>query len=262
MLLDSLVIGSTVESALYSLVNDCYYLPTNTYSPLFYKKLKHRLFLSPRRDYSWSRIGIILSLTGKLLSYENIGNVRIRDKQISIASSLGSVKYDFEKCIIFDPTGINLENKILKQAPNKYFVYDDFELSNLGAKHKFIKSKEQAGTFAREIHYYTSSRVDGANYVTDCVAESHLTENQLSSVEYSDSMVRFAVERHLTSIGIHGNMEGVYKSGKPKYRKPKVIHKRRIITEKDCNVYQDSEKVKFLNLSIEEILDAPSPTGS
>ena len=42
-------------------------------------------------------------------------------------------------------------------------------------------------------------------------------------MDYSDSMVRFVVSRHLTSIGIYGSFMDTYKSGKPKYRKPKIV---------------------------------------
>ena len=135
------------------------------------------------------------------------------------------------------------------------FVYDDYELSNLGGKHPYLEPKETIEHFGGKIFYYISDRVDGAQYVTDCIVESQLTTEELNSVEYSDSMVRFLVERHLTSIGICGNIVGIYKNGKPKFRKPKVVHRSRAVLKKDMNKYKNSAKVSFLELKLEEVLD-------
>ena len=54
----------------------------------------------------------------------------------------------------------------------------------------------------------------------------------------------------------------MYKNGTPKYRKPKVLHKERIVQERDQNHYEDSENVKFLNLTLKEIFDEFSPPRS
>ena len=72
-------------------------------------------------------------------------------------------------------------------------------------------------------------------------------------------MSRFAVIRHLTSIGVHGSFMNFYKNGTPKYRKPKVKHKKRIVVPKEMNKYQDSELVKFLDLSVKEVIDGRCP---
>ena len=75
-------------------------------------------------------------------------------------------------------------------------------------------------------------------------------------------MARFAVIRHLTSIGIHGNFMNLYKNGLPKYRKPKVVHKKRLVLEREQTIYENSERVKFLRLTIKEIFDEFSTTRS
>ena len=142
---------------------------------------------------------------------------------------------------------------------SEYRVIDDFELSNLGGKFSYLQPKIAKESFAGQIHYYTSLRVDGANYVTDCAVESVLDEQQVYDVNYSDSIVRFAVKRHLTSLGIHGTFMNYYKNGEPKYRRPKIVHRNRTVIRQEKNKYIDSESVKFLDLSLKEILDASSP---
>ena len=251
----SLVIGSCLESALYSFLTGAYYLSTLKFGPVFYDTVSLRFLGNERKDYTWSRIQLYMALMGKLMAYSKIHNIRIDGDRVKLSTSDGFFKYKFQKCEIFDPTGIELENNIKDLRPLKYLVYDDFELSNLGAKHEWLQPKETQDSFARKIHYYVSSRVDGAKYVTDCVVESILTREQIHDFDYSDTMARFAVERHLSSIGVEGNFMKMYKNGTPKYRKPKVLHKERIVQERDQNHYEDSENVKFLNLTLKEIFD-------
>ena len=93
--------------------------------------------------------------------------------------------------------------------------------------------------------------------MTDCVSESVLSKEQLYSSEYSDAIVRFCIIRHLNSIGIHGNFMNFYKNGDPKYRKPKVIHKKRIVIQKEQDIYEDSDIVKIVDFSMGEIFNVP-----
>ena len=262
MLLDKIVIGQTVESAMYAFLNDSYFLPSSSATPIFYDKLDDAIFGTKRKDYTWSRLQLILSLSGKLLNYENLQNINVTENNIKLSSDFGNFKYSFNRCYIFNPAGINIENNIVKHVESKYIVYDDFEISQLGGKHTYLPEKIGPDALASKIYFYISNRVDGANYITDCVVESNLAKNQLNDVNYSDSLIRFAILRYLASIGIHGNFMSLYKNGNSKFRKPKVKHKKRIICEVDQNIYEDTEKVKIVNFSMKEILNEISPTGS
>ena len=261
MSLSKIVIGADTRSALYAFLKDYYFLPTGP-GPIFYKKMPVRLLGSDRQDYSWSRLCICMALQGKLLSYNKIANINISENILKISDENKVYKHEFKECLIFDSSGIQLENVIVSAAPDTYLVYDDFELSCLGGKHKYLKPKLYPNAIGKEIHYYSSDRVDGAKYVTDCVVESVLSKEQLTDFNYSDTMVRFAVERHLTEIGVLGNFMNLYKSGQPKYRKPKVVHKNRVVYKKDNCKYKNSQAVKFLNLSLEEVLSAAGSSRS
>ena len=202
-----------------------------------------------------------MALSGKLLTSKSVKKVRIRDNSIAISYSDGSDKYQFGLCNIFNTTLIDTENTVIKYQEPLYHVYDDFELSSLGERRKHIESKMSSHDLAREIHYYISQRVDGANFVTDCLAYSLLNKEQLNDPNFSDFMARFSVERHLTSLGINGIFMKYYKNGNVKYRKPKVVHKKRISVKEDKNIYQDSSNVKFMNLEMEKIFDLFSAPG-
>lgn len=262
MLLDKLTIGSSIESIVYAFVTDSYFLPTLSFGPMFYEDLSSKILLTNRKDFTWSRLQLSMALSGKLLNYDNIQSIKVTENLVKISSELGLHKYEFEVCDVFDPTGVQLDNNIVQHRDMLYKVYDDFEISNLGGKHKYLEPKESDDDLATQIHYYTSDRVDGANYVTDCVSQSRLTKEQLNDINYSDSIVRFAVSRHLTSIGIHGTFMNRYKSGKPKFRKPKIVHKKRVVLPQEMNRYEDSQSIRFLNLSIKEIIDGTSTKRS
>jgi hypothetical protein len=193
-----------------------------------------------------------MALTGKLLNYKGLQNIKIEENLLKVTSGDTVYKYNFESCVIFDPTGVNIDADMAEAIPQVYQVYDDFEISNLGGKHKYLRPKIGPEF---EIYYYNSERVHGANYVTDCVVKSKLNKQQLNSVEYSDSLIRFVVLRDLEEIGIKGNLMGLYKNGSSKYRRPKVKHKKRVILERDKNKYADSKYLKFKSMTLQEVFD-------
>jgi len=66
----------------------------------------------------------------------------------------------------------------------------------------------------------------------------------------------FAIKRHLESMGINGIFMKFYKNGKPKYRKPKIRHVKRIISKLDNSAYEGALGVDFAeNMSFKEILN-------
>lgn len=234
MLLKTVVIGSNVESANFALINDYYFINVREYLQPFYENIS-----------DWSRVILELGFSGKLLSYEECPRIRIEDNNIKISSDSKVYKYSFNTCYVLDPTRVNHENQILKPKNKVFLVLDDFELSQLGKVRSSIPDSSERSNFCRKILFYTSNRVDGANYITDCVVESLLTQESLNNFDYSDTMVKFVVERYLKSQGIRGVFMNLYKNGTPKYRKPLVKHVRRLVIEKDNNLYKDSETIKF-----------------
>ena len=256
MLLRNVVVGSDLESAVYSFLTDSFYLDTCSFGPVFYQQPSIKIMGSDRADFTRTRILLLLSLQGKLLSCTPPAGLKIRDNRVIFTRDGQVYKYLFQKCEIFDSTGVDLENSLIHAQPPEFIVYDDFELSHLGAKHKSLPPKiSHADSLASEIHFYISDRVDGANYITDCIAQSKLSREQINDFEYSDSMARFCVERYLESIGIMGTFMRFYKSGKSKFRKPKVIHRSRVVIQRDRNIYKESDLVKFKNTSLREIFD-------
>ena len=254
MLLSTVVIGSTVESLVYSFINGHYFLSVRRRPCLFYDNLKFRILGCKSELQAWKKICLMQGLLGKLLTYEEIDSVRIRENTMRINSKEGNYAYEFNECHIFDSSIVKTENNIASYRDSTFLVLDDFELSQLGPKIKCLRPRHKEHGFAKRINFYTSSRVDGADYITDCIVESNITKKQLYDFEYSDTMARFEVEHYLNSNDVFGILMGKYKNGTPKYRKPKVVHVKRLVFEIDNNIYYDSKNVKFMNKTMPEII--------
>lgn len=256
MFIDNVVVGNTVESMFYALTKGYYHLTTPRHPLLFYRCLDIPILGYTSEPGAWTRLSMTLGLCGKLLNFSNIENVRIADNILKVSHSLGVARYAFENCEIFDTTSVIHENKTLKANNPTFLVLDDFELKNLGRSVTKIKERKTSDNFMTQIHFYTSERVDGAKFITDCVSESTLTQSQINSFDFSDSIARFVVERYLQSVGVFGLSAGRYKSGKVKYRKPRVKHVKRYISKIDNNIYEQTKSVKFVRRSLREIVDA------
>ena len=248
MLLNNVVIGSTVQSAEFALSRGYYFINVREELQPFYSNISE-----------WSKLMLELGFSGKLLSYDHTPRIRIEDSNLKVTSDSNVFKYEFDQCYILDPTRVQHENELLKAVPKTFLVLDDFELSQLGEKRSSIPEMREASNFMSRLTFYISGRVDGASYITDCVVESVLTHERLNNFDYSDTMVKFAVERYLKSQGVNGLFMNLYKNGTPKYRKPIVKHVKRLVIEMDNNKYKDSEIVKF---SIQDTLDEIKPEGT
>ena len=248
MLLKNVVIGSTVESANFALINNYYFINVRKYMQPFYIDID-----------DWSRAILELGFSGKLLSYDECPKIKIEENRLKITSDSNLHKYFFETCYVLDPVMVVHENEIIKTNKKTFLVLDDFELSKLGKGTETLSNLISDSKFAGKIVFYTSDRVDGATYITDCVVESTLTQEDLNIFDYSDTMVKFAVERYLNSQDIKGLFMNFYKNGTPKYRKPSVKHVRRLIIEKDNNIYKDSSTVKFKAQDIDELKPKGTP---
>ena len=56
----------------------------------------------PVKLYAW--------FTFKLITFDDMKTIRVIDDQIRISAQNKTYKYDFEKCFVFDPTGIQPDN--------------------------------------------------------------------------------------------------------------------------------------------------------
>ena len=255
MFLEKVVIGNSIESHLYAFFNDCYHIANTNFSPLFFENLDFKLFGTTNCKEIWTRLNIISGFLGLNLNTESSVQIKIAGNIIKIIADNSLNKYSFNKCFIFDSVNVSVENAVQKVRKKLYRVIDDFEIKNLGKSVTNIPSFPCASEVVNRVYFYTSDRIDGAKYITDCVVESFLTSEQLYDFDYSDTAIKFAVQRRLLDDGYRGRPIGYLKSGKPKHYKPELTHHMRQSRPLDRNMYSDSKNVKFLDLSAKEILN-------
>ncbi len=247
MHLDDVVIGHSLSSLLYAYNNGYYFLSVFPHGPYFYET--NLYYENPQQI--WREYRLKLSLLGKALVSSDTSCPQIRGQKLVLNSTNGIQEYSFERCHVASGTRINHENEIMAPSPPSYKVIDDFEVRRLGKKYNNIRPIYRPSVMlGREIHFYTSSRISGASYITDCIVISELTYNMLHDIEYSDVAVKFLLESEMRKTrDIQGKKMGRYKSGKVKYHKPEATHCTRRIIEKDNNEYIDTDIVKFITLS-------------
>ena len=112
MLLNGVVIGSSVEAAYYSLVNDLFFIPTRKISPMFYEHSPVQILGLTKKSEIWTKINLMLGLLSKRINFGDESSIRVVGNVIRITSENVTFKYQFEGLYIFDSTGVQLENEI------------------------------------------------------------------------------------------------------------------------------------------------------
>ena len=242
MFLNEVVIGSSVQSMLYAFFTDRYHILNPSFLPLFYERLDMNIFGTKNTKEIWTRLKLMNSFLVKELGGVNLRQIRIEDKKIRMTYVRSVVEHEFDKCFVFNTENLLVENEIAHPAETEFKVVDDFEVNNLGKQALTVEIINRRTPFINKVNFYTSGRIDGAKYVTDCVSESTLTKEQLGNVDYSDTIAKFIIQDVL----------------KKTYKNPIVSHRSRKAVPVERTVYKNSESVKFLNLSLEEIVDACS----
>jgi len=132
--------------------------------------------------------------------------LRLDENEISVTSNFfRRVKLRFSNLTIFDTENVS---GLPFEAPktSEYRVLDWFNVRS-GMKHdNWILNDDSK--FVEKIHFYISPRILGDKPYKDLVAESYLNEDQLRSVDYTDSIVRLKVINMMKHAGIKGSSNG------------------------------------------------------
>lgn len=250
MHLEQVVIGSTVESILYAFVNGYYHINNSDLPPLFYESYEDPPIPNEKLRI-WKRLNLIQSFLSRNIILRGDIQIKIGSNQLKAIDVNGAKLYHFENCHVFQTSQVTLlDNEVKVFKKKTYRVIDDFEIRNLGKAVKSIDTSQQK----ERMHFYISDRIDGANYITDCVYETTLTESQLNDLEYSDVANKFHIQRFLSSSAYRGKVVAKDKDNKPKYLRPEATHVRRIVVPIDNSLYEDSARVKFKNIKLSELV--------
>ena len=257
MLLNKVVIGHSPESAAYAFLNECYHIQSTDFQPLFFEEYeKFSLFRVKNKSHIWRNLKLWLGLLARNLDYPSLERIRIQDNKIKLFDDNLLAEFEFEKCFIFESLNVAHESEIQETKPPVYKVIDDFIVSRIGKKTTHIAPIYTGDDLLREAYFYNSLRVDGAKFVTDAVTVSYLSHAQLYDFDYSDTMANFKLKSQLNALGYIGYKEkGKYKNGADIYKKLATKHVKRYVLEQDKNKYLDTQSVRFLAPSIQDIFN-------
>lgn len=257
MLVKGVVIGHSVESVLYAYLNGHHHVQSAPNLPYFFEEYNDfALFGTTNKKQIWQKLKMHLGLLARGLDYPDLKQIRIEDETISLFSDSLLCRFGFQECYVFETLNVAHESKIIEHAETSYMVVDDFKVSRMGKSTTHIDPVQTSDDLLNQAYFYNSMRIDGAKWVTDVITVSNLKQEELQDFDYSDTIVMFKLRKLIRDMGFKGLKEkGKYKNGTDIYKKPTVQHIKRYVTPVDKNVFESTERVKFVSLDIQEILN-------
>jgi hypothetical protein len=170
------------------------------------------------RELLWERLLFLLSLDGKVPLSNLCHTLRYTGETMICSNEYSKIaEVQFENCFYFGEDkseGLAIEKDV---ADPSYICYDWIAF-NRGGKHEidYIKTNDR---LVQEVWFYSSDRIDGATAVKDACVVSALTQCELRSFDYSETMARFKLVHEMESRGMKGLFNGHGPNGKPKYYK-------------------------------------------
>ena len=104
----------------------------------------------------------------------------------------------YENLHVFDVCNIEGLEDYFSQQQTTNRVLDWFDVRSIRGPQSEILTSDD---FVNNVHFFKSCRIDGNTEHQDIVCESFLSNEQLKSTEYSDTMSRFKTIHELSKLG-------------------------------------------------------------
>jgi hypothetical protein len=205
------------------------------------------------KEILWERLMFVLSYFGKAPLSNLCKSMRYTGNTLIFSDEYAKIaEINFNHCYYFGDKNCH---KLLNEKTidtGEYICYDWIAF-NRGGKHDidFIETEDE---FVRSIWFYPSDRIDGNNPVKDACVVSHLTTEQLSDFNYSETMARFKMIHEMESRGMKGKFNGYGPNGKPKHYKFRTTHITRGIQRKNGKDQSNQSYIEIANCSEEALL--------
>ena len=215
----------------------------------------------PPKQQVYEKLLALLSLSGLVPFSHLVKSVNIEDNFLKVITEGNKViNVEYEQLIVFDDNKINGLPHIVENDQNKPTqVLDWFEV-NLGSTHD-IDYIETDSNFVKQIFFYSSQRDYTQSDKKDLLAISYLTPDEaVYNYQYSDTYAKFKILQCMKQAGIRGPKNGKNpnypdRSSEPfKWLSPKISLMHRQIIRLPMGKYEDSEKIKFLYDTPQEII--------
>tara|TARA_B100000212_G_scaffold342097_1_gene327578 strand:+ start:2300 stop:3175 length:876 start_codon:yes stop_codon:yes gene_type:complete len=221
--------------------------------PSVYKSFNSEYSFGQKQVLAWEKIFFLLSFEG-LVPLSNIcDSIRYDGNTLTCATEYAKLcEIKFDKCFYF---GDNRTYKLVTERNIKnarYKVFDTIGF-NTGGKHE-IDYYRSDDNFVREVWFYSSYRICGDTGVKDACVLSILTSEQLNDPSYTQTITNFKLLDVLGKNGLKGRVYGYNKKGESLHRKIKTHSAGRIKTLLDQPDWQETEKVKRVNDSLDTLI--------
>ncbi len=240
---DDLIIGGTLPAFLHGYCNSLPVLYIDKKIPLRFEISKNKVFDNISKVGLWNRLGAFLSLAGLLPFSNKITGFRIlEDNYAEAYTNSRKIKISFNRLLIFDEDKIGgLEEPVFK-AKKDFKVYDWLITKGMSRHEKsFIESSDD---FVREVLFYPSERKGTRKTTKDMVAISYLTEEQVSSLDYSENYARLKAINMMKDAGLRGYSNGYSKIKQAtQYYAIALEHDRREMKIIGRDIYKNTDTV-------------------
>jgi len=227
MPIGSIIVGSSTSALMYCLFSDSVLVVSSDHRPAIYSTIEGRSELE-----LWEEVYWILFLQNKILTH-NVKNTNIYQDKIEIIHE-NNIKniWTFDLLYLDSCEQVSSLGFDILSAADNVEVRDYFAVKR-GMAHKktCIKTPD---SFVSKVVFYVSTRIDGNKKKKDAVAISYMKKEHLTDFDYSDTMVRFKLEK---LMNLNLNLS----------RKVKVQHLRReIMPTQKFKIGPGAPKVKKL----------------
>jgi|15BtaG_2_1085339.scaffolds.fasta_scaffold00154_4 hypothetical protein len=169
----------------------------------------------PKRDM-WEKLFFILSMSGQIPFADKVKSIRVEDTLKVVTRKTNEI--NFNKLRIFDDTEIwGIPSLGTPDKTTAFRVYDWINVHS-GTTHGLDYIADIAGSVIEKVIFYPSDRVDGNHNKKDIVCISNMSENQLNDYRFSDTYVRFKIEKLMKEAGIRGRRNGRDQLNPEKYK--------------------------------------------
>lgn len=256
---DKLVIGTDLAALIYAYLNNCTFIFKEVIKPTPFEFLpldfpidlfNHNpvriemetmsgaiTFGTPKTEL-WNRLVFVMSSSG-LLPF-GLKEISIREEGDLVAIKTKSRNYYYEVSEVIK----------IKNTFHQYNVYDWLDIRSCGKNDlEYVKTEDN---FVSELFFYPSLRNGTKQNDNDLLVISSLTETQLNTFDYGETMTRIRARVLLHEMGIRGPRNGknpTYPKSPErfKYAPIKLEHNRREIRKSKTNNSELDMVQAFLN---------------
>ena len=219
---DKLIIGGSLESLLYSFIDDTKILILEELYPVEVDEVLYEPSLrllgyshneTIKKSELWDRLTFVLSMNGSLVSPNTISSHRESDnKLITVTERNKRITYSADEIINFD-----------KVDDENILMLDWFNVrSGNNHKHKLIEDPENK--FINRVHFYRSNRTGANSTIRDILAVSEFTTKESQMVDHSEGIARIKTLQMMKDKGIRGQSNGTNKLGIKLHYALKIEH--------------------------------------